>query len=70
MKHSFETSLAENTQMVLQGKTLTRNGQGGANVLGTVRHQFSRHLWVEVGSSLLSPYVASVKGTYTHDENT
>ena len=70
MRHSFETSLAKQTQMVLQGKMLTRNGQGGANVVGTVRHQFSRRLWVEAGASLLSPYVATVKGTYTHDEHT
>ena len=69
MKHSFETSLAEKTQVVWQGQMASRNGVGGANVVGTVKHQFSPRFWVEMGSSLLSPYLITGKGTYVYDEN-
>jgi len=69
MRHSFVTPLAEKTQSVWQGQMATRNGSGGANVVGTVKHQFSPRLWVEVGSSLLSPFLGTAKGTYAYDEN-
>lgn len=70
MKHSFETEVGEKTQVVWAGQMVARSGQGGGNILGTVRHQFSPRLWVEVGSGLLQPRVLNGKGTYTHDENT
>ncbi len=70
MNHSFQTPLAENTQLVLQGQMITRNGQGGANVVGTIRHQFSPKLWMEASSTFLNPYLVSAKGTYAYDEDT
>jgi hypothetical protein len=29
---------------------LARNGAGGGNVVGTIRHQFSNYFWLEVSS--------------------
>ncbi|WVR07398.1 hypothetical protein IAU60_004439 [Kwoniella sp. DSM 27419] len=69
MKHSFETGLGENTQLVLEGQALARNGRGGANVLGTIKHQFSPGLWVEASTSALHPRVGRAKGTFTIDED-
>ena len=70
LKHSFEMPLSERTQLVWTGQGAASGGRGGANVLGTIRHQFSPKLWVETGASLLQPQVLTGKATYTHDENT
>ena len=70
MNHSFEMPVNDTTQIVWSGQMITRNGQGGANVLGTVKHQFSPRVWMEVGTSFLQPRVLTGKATYTHDENT
>lgn len=70
MKHSFEMAAGEKTQVVWTGQMASRNGKGGGNVLGTIRHQVSPKLWFEVGSSLLHPRVVTANTTYTHDENT
>ncbi|WWD18942.1 hypothetical protein CI109_103398 [Kwoniella shandongensis] len=69
MKHSFETPISPKTQLVWEGQALTRNGRGGANLLGTVKHQFSPRLWVEGGVTLLQPRVGRFKGTFTIDED-
>lgn len=69
MNHSFETPLNEQTQLVCQGQMITRNGQGGANVVGTIRHQFSPRLWVEVGTTLLNPFVTTANGTFAYGEH-
>jgi DnaJ family protein C protein 11 len=45
-------------------------GHGGANVSGTLRHQFSPRLWAQVSQSVLFPRITSVKANYTHDEMT
>ncbi|ORX38669.1 hypothetical protein BD324DRAFT_599616 [Kockovaella imperatae] len=70
MKHSFEVPLSERTQFICAGQMIARNGQGGANVVGTIKHQFSPRLWIEVGTGLLPPRALNMKGTYTVDENT
>lgn len=70
MKHSFETAVGEKTQLQVMGQMASRNGAGGGNVVGTIRHQFSQKFWVEGGTGLLSPRVMTGKGTYTVDENT
>jgi len=70
MRHSFETAINDKTQVVWAGQMATRKGAGGANVVGTIRHQFSSRLWGEVGTTLLEPRVLTGKGTYTYDENT
>ena len=70
MKHSFETPVGDKTQLQLTGQMASRNGAGGGNVVGTVRHQFSPKFWVEGGAGLLAPRVLTGKATYTVDENT
>ncbi|ORY35388.1 hypothetical protein BCR39DRAFT_509235 [Naematelia encephala] len=70
LKNSFETPINKQTQLVWEGQMITRSGKGGANVMGTVRHQFSPKLWVEAGSSFLAPRVVSAKGTYVVNEHT
>jgi DnaJ family protein C protein 11 len=59
-----------NTQFVVGGNMVAWNGQGGGNVTGTVKHQFSNWVWGEVGTSLLGPRVVTAKGTVNVDENT
>lgn len=70
MKHSFETPVGDTTQLQVTGQMASRNGAGGGNVVGTVRHQFSPKFWVEGGAGLLKPRVLTGKATYTVDENT
>lgn len=70
MKHSFETPIGEKTQLQVMGQMASRNGAGGGNVVGTIRHQFSQKFWVEGGTGILAPRVLTGKGTYTVDENT
>ncbi|KAK4687510.1 hypothetical protein P7C73_g2607, partial [Tremellales sp. Uapishka_1] len=70
MKHSFETPINQKTQIVWTGQMVSRGGAGGGNVVGTVKHQFSPWLWMEVGSTFMNPRLITGKGTYTFDENT
>lgn len=70
MRHSFETAVGEKTQVVWTGEAGVSNRKGGANVLGTIRHQVSPRLWFDVGASLLRPRVLTANSTYTYDENT
>lgn len=68
LRHSFETALSENTQLVLQGTAVAKDGQGGANIIGTIKHQYSPRLWGEVGCNVVAPRVVTAKGTWTIDE--
>ena len=70
MKHSFEVPLNEKTQVVCAGQMITRNGRGGANVVGTIKHQFSPKLWIEAETGLLAPRALNAKGTYTVNDDT
>jgi DnaJ family protein C protein 11 len=70
MKHSFEVPLSEQTQVLVSGQMINQGKGGAANVVGTVRHQFSNRLWAEGTYTLLRPRVLTAKGTYTVDENT
>lgn len=70
MKHSFETPITDSTQLVLEGTMAARQGSGGANISGTIKHQFSPRLWMQYTQSVLNPRIGSVKGTYTIDDNT
>ncbi|KAI1315551.1 hypothetical protein EDD11_000624 [Mortierella claussenii] len=67
MKNSFETQLGSRTQFIVGGQMTSRSGTGGGNVIGTIRHNFSEKLNVEVGSSLLNPRIGVLKGTYSID---
>lgn len=70
MKHSFETPVNNQTSIVWAGQMMARNGAGGGNVVGTVRHSFGPRFWVEAGSSILNPRIATAKATYAHDMET
>jgi len=67
MKHSFETQLRPQTQAAIVGQTLLRNGIGGGNIVGTLRHSFSPKLWAEVGSSIVQPRIVTAKASYSID---
>lgn len=58
------------TQVQIQGQMAARNGAGGGNVVGTVRHQFSPSCWGEVGYSAMAPRIMTAKGAYSIDEYT
>ncbi|KAJ9116398.1 hypothetical protein QFC22_004840 [Naganishia vaughanmartiniae] len=70
MKHSFETPISNATSVVWAGQMLARNGAGGGNVVGTVRHSFGPRFWVEAGSSIFNPRIGTAKATYAHDMET
>ncbi|CAB4408198.1 unnamed protein product [Rhizophagus irregularis] len=67
MKHSFETQLRPQTQAVVVGQTILRNGIGGGNIIGTLRHSFSPKVWAEVGSSIVQPRIVTAKASYSID---
>lgn len=69
-KHSFETPINEKTQVVLEGVMAARGGKGGANISGTIKHQFSPRFWGQYTQALLAPRIGSFKATYQIDENT
>lgn len=60
----------DKTQVQIQGQMAARNGAGGGNVVGTVRHQFSPACWGEVGYSVMAPRIMTAKGAYSIDEHT
>ncbi|KAI7847477.1 hypothetical protein BDC45DRAFT_451794 [Circinella umbellata] len=64
MRHSFEGQLGPQTRAIISGSMVSRNGMGGGNVMGTVRHTVSPKLWAEATSTLLHPRVLSVKTYY------
>ncbi|CAG8820648.1 12783_t:CDS:10, partial [Gigaspora margarita] len=45
LKHSFE--IKPQTQAFVVGQTIIRNGVGGGNIVGSIRHTFSPHFWAE-----------------------
>ncbi|KAF9916096.1 hypothetical protein BX616_004629 [Lobosporangium transversale] len=67
MKNSFETQFGPRTQFIVGGQMSSRNGMGGGNIIGTIRHTFNEKLNVELGSSLLNPRIGVLKGTYSID---
>ncbi|RHZ76473.1 hypothetical protein Glove_197g58 [Diversispora epigaea] len=67
MKHSFETQFQPETHASIVGQTILRNGVGGGNIVGSLRHTFSPKFWAEVGSSIIQPRVMSVKANYSFD---
>lgn len=69
-KHSWETPINENTQLAIEGVMAARGHNGGANISGTIKHQFSPRFWGQYTQAFLAPRIATAKGTYTFDENT
>ncbi|CAG8737470.1 10509_t:CDS:2, partial [Ambispora leptoticha] len=67
LKHSHEIPLNERTNTTFVGQMISRNGVGGGNVVGTLRHEFSPKFWAEIGSSVASPRIVSIKGFYSID---
>ncbi|RKP08280.1 hypothetical protein THASP1DRAFT_29913 [Thamnocephalis sphaerospora] len=55
LKHSYELPVTPKTSLVMTGHMISRDGLGGGNLLGTVRHMYSATAWGEVGASLLQP---------------
>ncbi|CAG8520921.1 5444_t:CDS:10 [Diversispora eburnea] len=47
MKHSFETQFQPETRASIVGQTILRNGVGGGNIVGSLRHTFSPKFWAE-----------------------
>ncbi|KAL1923000.1 uncharacterized protein VTP21DRAFT_9376 [Calcarisporiella thermophila] len=70
MKHSFESPLGSQTHGIVGGSMVARNGIGGGNLSGAVRHTFSPRLWVEAGASIMKPRVMHLKGFYSIDSDT
>lgn len=70
MTHSFEVPVNERTQVIVEGQAVSVKGRGGANIFGTIRHQFSPRLWMELRAGALEPRIITLDSTYTHDENT
>ncbi|RUP47336.1 hypothetical protein BC936DRAFT_145844 [Jimgerdemannia flammicorona] len=70
MKHSFQTQFAPQTIGTVAGSMLARNGIGGGNLVGTVRHTFSPNLWAEVGTCLMAPRILHLKAFYQIDGDT
>ncbi|KAI9496675.1 hypothetical protein BDB00DRAFT_808296 [Zychaea mexicana] len=64
MRHSFEAQIGAQTRAVISGSMVSRNGMGGGNIMGTVRHTVSPKLWAEASSTLLHPRVLSLKTYY------
>ncbi|RIB26502.1 hypothetical protein C2G38_2012505 [Gigaspora rosea] len=65
LKHSFETQLKPQAQAFIVGQTIIRNGVGGGNIVGSIRHTFSPHFWAEVGSSVVQPRITTAKANYS-----
>ncbi|KAG9303454.1 hypothetical protein G9A89_013781 [Geosiphon pyriformis] len=67
LKHSHEVPINDNTQASFVGQMMSRNGVGGGNVVGTLRHTFSPKFWAEIGISVAQPRILSIKGFYAID---
>jgi DnaJ family protein C protein 11 len=50
LRHSFETPINQSTQFMVEGTMAARGGAGGANISGTIKHQFSPRLWMQVST--------------------
>ncbi|KAJ3328550.1 hypothetical protein HDU76_009751 [Blyttiomyces sp. JEL0837] len=61
VRHSWETKLAAQTDLTIQGSALARNGIGAGSVQGTIRHVISPLLWGEVSGTMGQAPSASVK---------
>jgi DnaJ family protein C protein 11 len=45
----------------MMGHLLTRDGMGGGNLMGTIRHAYSSSTWGEVSVALLRPKQIQMK---------
>ncbi|KAJ3300834.1 hypothetical protein HK104_000027 [Borealophlyctis nickersoniae] len=61
VKHSWNTSLTNNTDLSIQGNVTARNGLGVGGVTGTLRHVRSPMLWGELSGTLGQNPMGSVK---------
>lgn len=48
LKHSYETPITKDTQFIIEGTMAAKGGAGGANISGTIKHQFSPKCWAQV----------------------
>lgn len=61
LKHGFRAALSERTNVLFTSSATLRRRSAGVNVAALLRHQLSPRLDLEVGSSLLAPYVSNLK---------
>ncbi|KAI8344753.1 hypothetical protein BC941DRAFT_409532 [Chlamydoabsidia padenii] len=64
MRHSFETQLGPQTKAIFGGSMVSRNGMGGGNISGTIRHTVSPKLFCELNANLLRPRGLTLKTVY------
>ncbi|KAI8339624.1 hypothetical protein BC941DRAFT_420998 [Chlamydoabsidia padenii] len=64
MRHSFETQLGPQTRAIFGGSMASRNGMGGGNIMGTIRHSVSPKLFCELNATLLKPRGLTLKTVY------
>lgn len=69
-KASNEVGLTNRTSLNFAAQMVSRNGMGGGNLVGTVKHQWSPRLFTEATMTLMKPRIFNLKGQYTLDENT
>ncbi|KAJ8651470.1 hypothetical protein O0I10_012969 [Lichtheimia ornata] len=65
MRHTFESQIGAQTRAIIGGSMLSRNGMGGGNLMGTIRHTVSPKLWGELSTSFLHPRVVTLKSYYS-----
>ena len=69
MKASTVSVLTPSTTLTYQGSMLARRGQGGGNLLVTLRHQYNSQLGIEVGTTALEPKRLTTKISYALDKH-
>lgn len=70
MKASTVSILSPSTTLTYQGSMLARRGQGGGNLLTTLRHQYNSRLGIEVGTTAIQPRRITTKVSYAVDKHT
>lgn len=69
-KASNEIGLTDRTSLDFGAQMVSRNGMGGGNLVGTIKHHWNPRLFTEATMTLMRPRILNVKGQYTFDENT
>ncbi|KAI8073127.1 hypothetical protein BC940DRAFT_324770 [Gongronella butleri] len=65
LRHSFETELGPQTRGLIGCSMVSRNGMGGGNLLGTLRHTYSPKMTAELTATLLRPRGLTLKTFYS-----
>ncbi|ORX51344.1 DnaJ-domain-containing protein [Hesseltinella vesiculosa] len=65
LRHTFESELGPQTRGIVSCSMVSRNGMGGGNLLGTIRHTFTPKMTAEATATLLRPRGLTVKTFYS-----